>query len=51
MLDIKSGKLSQLGKSVEPSTMMFAKFSPDGSRVAYVSKQNIYVEDIASGKL
>ena len=30
---------------------MFAKFSPDGSRVAYVSKQNIYVEDIESGKI
>ena len=28
---------------------MFAKVSPDGSRVAYVSKQNIYVEDLATG--
>ena len=51
MLDIKSGKLRQLGKSFEPATMMFAKFSPDGSRVAYVSKQNIYVEEIESGKI
>jgi dipeptidyl-peptidase-4 len=51
VLDIKTGKLNQLGKSAEPSTMMFAKFSPDGSRVAYVSKQNIYVEDIVSGKV
>jgi len=51
VLDIKSGKLKQLGKSVEPTTMMFAKFSPDGSRVAYVSKQNIYVEDIETGKV
>jgi dipeptidyl-peptidase-4 len=51
VLDIKSGKLNRLGKFAEPSTMMFAKFSPDGSRVAYVSKQNIYVEDIASGKV
>jgi len=51
VLDINSGKLRQLGKSFEPSTLMFAKFSPDGSRVAYVSKQNIFVEDIESGKI
>ena len=51
VLDINSGKLKQLGRSVEPSTMMFAKFSPDGLRVAYVSKQNIYVEEIESGKV
>jgi len=51
VLDLKSGKLKQLGKSVEPTSMMFAKFSPDDSRVAYVSKQNIYVEDINTGKV
>jgi len=51
VLDLNSGKLKQLGKSVEPATMMFAKFSPDGSRVAFVSKQNIYVEDLLSGKV
>ncbi len=28
---------------------MFAKFSPDGTRVAYVSEHNIYVEDISGG--
>lgn len=49
ILDINSGKLKQLGKSAEPNTMMFAKFSPDGSRVAYVSKQNIFVEDLITG--
>ena len=51
VLDLKSGNLKQLGKSVEPTTMMFAKFSPDGSRVAYVSKLNIFVEDLVSGKV
>lgn len=49
VLDLGSGKLKQLGKNLEPATLMFAKFSPDASRVAYVSKQNIYVEDLASG--
>lgn len=51
VLDLDSGNLQQLGRSVERTTMMFAKFSPDASRVAYVSKQNIYVEDLKSGKI
>ena len=51
VLDMKSGVLTQLGKSVERTTMMFAKFSPSADRVGYVSKNNIYVESIASGKI
>ncbi len=51
VLDMVSGALTQLGKSVERTTMMFAKFSPDASRVGYVSKNNIYVENIGSGKI
>lgn len=47
VLDMKSGKLSQLGKGLPESSLMFAKFSPDGSRVAYVSQNNIYVERIS----
>ena len=50
VLDMKSGKLSQLGKKIERTTMMFAKFSPDATRVGFVSKNNIFVENIASGK-
>jgi dipeptidyl-peptidase-4 len=50
ILNLVSGKLQQLGKDVERTTMMFAKFSPDASKVAYVSKQNIYVEDILTGE-
>lgn len=30
---------------------MFAKFSPDGKKVAYVSKHNIYIEDLANNQL
>jgi dipeptidyl-peptidase 4 len=48
VLDINSGKLKQLGKGLDHSSLMFAKFSPDGSRVAYVSNHNIYVEDLSS---
>ncbi|MDF2191730.1 DPP IV N-terminal domain-containing protein [Paraflavitalea sp. CAU 1676] len=41
--------LKQIGKGRPASSLMFAKFSPDGSKVAYVSEYNIYVEDLASG--
>lgn len=51
VLDLQSGKLTQLGKSIERTSMMFAKFSPDATRVAYVSKNNIYVENIKSGAI
>lgn len=49
VLDMKNGKLSQLGKGLPESSLMFAKFSPDGSRVAYVCQNNIYVEDVKDG--
>jgi dipeptidyl-peptidase 4 len=48
VLNLANGKLTQLGKGLEEATLMFAKFSPDGGRVAYVSKLNIYAEDIAT---
>ena len=51
VLDMTSGTLTQLGKSVERTTMMFAKFSPDASKVGYVSKNNIYVENTLSGEI
>ncbi|MBC6612691.1 S9 family peptidase [Hymenobacter sp. BT507] len=41
--------LKQVGKDKPASSLMFAKFSPDGSKVAYVSGHNVYVEDLASG--
>ena len=51
VLDRQSKKLRKLGGDVAPSTLMFAKFSPDGSRVAYVRANNIYVEEVGSGKV
>lgn len=51
VLDLSSGALTQLGESVERASMMFAKFSPTADRVAYVSRNNIYVENIDSGKI
>ena len=46
VLDIAKGSLTQLGTSLPESSLMFAKFSPDGKAVAYVSNNNIYVEDL-----
>ena len=51
VLNLKTGDLKQLGKNLPESSLMFAKFSPDASRVAYVSKNNIYVEDLSNGKI
>ncbi len=50
--DIASGALRKLGgRGIPSSTLMFAKFSPDGGRVAYVRANNLYVEDLASGAI
>ena len=50
--DIGSGALRKLGgRNIPSSTLMFAKFSPDGARVAYVRANNLYVEDLASGAI
>lgn len=48
VLDISNNSLKQLGKNRPPSSLMFAKFSPDASKVAYVSEYNLYIEDITS---
>ncbi|URM36015.1 S9 family peptidase [Flavobacterium anhuiense] len=49
--DLPSGKGKQLGKNLDASSLMFAKFSSDNENVAYVSKHNIYVENLNSGKI
>ncbi|MCF6405876.1 S9 family peptidase [Chitinophaga filiformis] len=51
LVDVPSGKLQQLGKGLPASSLMFAKISPDGKQVAYVSEHNLYVEDILTGKI
>jgi len=48
VVDLKTNAVQQVGKDKPASSLMFAKFSPDGTKVAYVSKHNIYVEDLAT---
>ncbi len=45
---LNSKKLFRIGEKRSESSMMFAKFSPDSSRVAYVSDRNIYIENIST---
>ena len=49
VLDVGTGALRQLGAKAPKSSLMFAKFSPDGTRAAYVRGNNIYVEDLGRG--
>ena len=51
VLDLSTDKLQQLGREMDPSRLMFAKFSPDATRAGYVYRNNIYVEDLASGRI
>ena len=50
LLNTDNNTIKQLGKGRPSSSLMFAKISPDGTKAAYVSEHNIYVEDIATGK-
>jgi dipeptidyl-peptidase-4 len=47
--NLQSKQLRQLGNQLTSSSLMFAKFSPDSKRVAYVSANNLYVEEVGTG--
>lgn len=47
VLDLRKGQLQKLGGEIPPSSMMFAKFSPDGNSVGYLHENNIYVQQLA----
>lgn len=51
VLDMKTGKLVQIGPAMEEAHLMFAKFSPDGKNVGFVYKNNIYVQNLDNGKV
>ena len=58
VLDRQTGKLRQLGGQAQPATLMFASFSPDGQRIAWLRRDvgatqmatNLYVEDLRTGE-
>jgi len=65
VVDLNNKKLKKLGKGLPESSLMFAKFSPSGKSVAYVSKEktnqnnlrnsstnaNIFIENLSNNKI
>ena len=51
LLDLASGRLKKLGGDAPESSLMFAKFSPDGKSVGFVRANNIYVQDLATDQI
>jgi len=49
LMDVARGDLRRIGASRPEASLMFAKLSPDATRVAYVSANDLWVEDSASG--
>lgn len=50
LVNLKTGEKRKLGAGLPEASLMFAKFSPDGTKVAYVSKNNIYMEFCEGGQ-
>ncbi|MEO9020707.1 MAG: DPP IV N-terminal domain-containing protein [Ginsengibacter sp.] len=48
LLNLNTSQLTQLGKTLPPQSLMFAKISPDGKQAAYVSEHNLYTEDLST---
>jgi len=46
--DLNKNKLFQLAADLPESSLMFAKFTADGNKAAFVSKHNVYMQDFAS---
>jgi dipeptidyl-peptidase-4 len=49
VFDQNTQTLKPIGKSLPSSSLMFAKLSPDGNQVAYVSGHNLYIENLNTG--
>lgn len=49
LFDLKTGTLTALDEKHQPQTL--AEYSPDGTMVSYIYKNDLYVKDIASGKV
>jgi len=49
LFDIETQKLLHLDQEHSPQTL--AEYSPDGKKVSYIYKNNLYVKDLKSGKI
>jgi dipeptidyl-peptidase-4 len=48
---LKSARLQKIGGDVPEASLLFAKFSPDGRRVAYVHENNLFVQNLDDTKI
>jgi dipeptidyl-peptidase 4 len=51
VLDVARGTLRKIGGGAPEAALMFAKLSPDATRVAYVRSSNVYVESLETGTI
>ncbi|MCJ8290508.1 MAG: S9 family peptidase [Crocinitomicaceae bacterium] len=49
LYDLKTKQMQALDNLRSPQTL--AEYSPDGTKVSYIFKNNLYIKDIASGKV
>jgi dipeptidyl-peptidase 4 len=49
LLDRTIGKLRKMGRDAPEASLMYATFNPDATKVAYVLRNDIYVEDVTTG--
>jgi dipeptidyl-peptidase-4 len=50
-LERKTGKLKKLGGDAPEASLMYAKWNPEATKVAYVKNNDMYVEDLANGHI
>lgn len=48
VFDLRQRTLKKLGGDAPPSSLLFATFSPDGRRVAYVHQNNVFAQSLDS---
>jgi dipeptidyl-peptidase-4 len=51
VLDMASKSLTRVGGDASASSLMFAKFSPDAKQVAYVYKNDLYIQNMGDGSI
>ena len=51
VFNLQDRSLRKLGNGLPSASLMFAKISPDGQSIAYVSGNNLYHEDYSTGEV
>jgi dipeptidyl-peptidase-4 len=51
ILDRSTSRLRKLGGEAPEASLMYATFNPDATKVAYVLRNDIHVEDVTSGAI